>query len=87
MDEINFCPFCSASQHKIFTVKEDQYFCKECNRFFKADHLFYNCPKCNSKKIVDSDFPSPDGQVVFQCQSCKKMLSAKDFFSKSQTSS
>jgi transposase-like protein len=81
-DEINFCPFCSASQHKLFNCADETYFCKECNKFFKANPVTYSCPKCNSKRIIDSDFPSPDGQVVFQCQSCKKMFSAKDFFAK-----
>jgi len=83
-DELNFCPFCSAAQHKVWTYKEDSYFCKECNRFFDCRHNIFSCPKCSSKKIADSDYPSPDGQMVFQCQSCKKLFSAKDFFSKTK---
>ncbi|MFH1510685.1 MAG: hypothetical protein ABIF10_03255 [Candidatus Woesearchaeota archaeon] len=81
-DEINFCPFCSAAQHKIAAVAEGLMFCRECNRFFKLEHVMLPCPKCNSKRIKDSEFPSPDGQLVFQCQSCKRMFPAKNFFNK-----
>jgi hypothetical protein len=86
-DELNFCPFCMASQHKLFAYGNEQFFCKECNRFFKCSPMVYSCPKCNSKKIIDSDFPSPDGQIVFQCQSCKKMFAAREFFNKTGTKS
>lgn len=80
MTELNFCPYCDAPQHKVCLVKEDLYFCKECNRFFSLTEKKMKCLKCSSTDIVDSDFPSPDGQMVFQCSKCKKMASAKDFF-------
>jgi hypothetical protein len=83
-DEINFCPFCSAAQHKIVSCGGELMFCRECNKFFKCTQLSYQCPKCRSKKIVDSEFPSPDGQIVFQCQSCKRMFPARDFFRKAE---
>jgi ribosomal protein L37AE/L43A len=81
-DELNFCPFCSASQHKVFAIDSELSFCKECNRFFRFSPASYACPKCKSRKIIDSEFPSPDGQLVFQCQTCKKMFSGKEFFTK-----
>ncbi len=79
MSEINFCPFCDAPQHKIAILKEDVVFCKECNRFFDVVELNLKCMKCSSTDIVDSEFPSPDGQMVFQCRKCKNMFSSKDF--------
>lgn len=79
-DELNFCPFCNASGHKIAAFPKDTLFCRECNRFFRLEPLSFRCPKCNSRKIVDSDFPSPDGQLVFHCQSCKKMVPAREFW-------
>ncbi|MBW2975450.1 hypothetical protein KY366_07050 [Candidatus Woesearchaeota archaeon] len=80
MSEINFCPFCDAPQHKILLCREDAFFCKECSRFFRLSELGMKCPKCDSLKIVKSDFPSPSGEVAFQCSDCKKILSASEFF-------
>lgn len=79
MSEINFCPFCDSPQHKILLCKSDIFFCKECSRFFKLKELELKCPKCDSKSVVKSDFPSPVGEAVFQCNSCKKTLSASEF--------
>ncbi|MFH1053561.1 MAG: hypothetical protein V1740_04060 [Candidatus Woesearchaeota archaeon] len=84
MVEINFCPFCNAPQHKIVDFVEKYFFCKDCNRFFTLDLLELTCPKCNSKKVQDSDFPTPDGLLVIQCSSCKKMYSAKEFLQKNK---
>lgn len=82
MTEINFCPFCDAPQHKLAGIKEGMYFCKECNRFFKSSQVNFKCLKCSSTDIIDSEFPSPDGQLVFQCNKCKNMASAKEFLEK-----
>jgi len=76
--EINFCPYCSAVSHKILNYNENMYFCKECNIFFKLKHILLKCPKCDSTKIEDSDFPGPDGQIVLQCKTCKKMFGTKE---------
>jgi len=84
MTDLNFCPYCDAPQHKVLPFQEDIYFCKECNKFFKLHYIQYACWKCGSKRFVDSDFPSPDGQVVLQCSSCKKMFSKDDFFKKNE---
>jgi Zn finger protein HypA/HybF involved in hydrogenase expression len=80
MDDLNFCPFCSAAQHKILICKEDLFFCKDCNKFFNLAELKLKCPKCNGEKFTKGDFPSPSGEVVFQCKDCKKMFSATEFF-------
>ena len=78
---VNFCPYCDASQHKVVEIKDERiYFCKECNRFFRNEILQMKCKKCESTNIVDSEFPSPDGQMVFQCRKCKKMYPAVEFF-------
>lgn len=79
MTEINFCPFCDAPQHKILLCKGEIFFCKECSRFFKLKNIELKCPKCDSEKIVKSDFPSPTGETAFQCSDCKKTLSATEF--------
>lgn len=79
MSEINFCPFCDAPQHKILLCKGNIFFCKECSRFFELKEVGLKCPKCDSKNIVKSDFPSPSGEAAFQCNNCKKTLSASDF--------
>ena len=79
MSEINFCPFCDAPQHKILLCNGYIFFCKECSKFFKLEEVELKCPKCNSIKIVKSDFLSPKGEAVFQCNSCKKSLSASEF--------
>jgi len=81
-DEINFCPFCDAPQHKLTLITETMMFCKECNKFFTLEELKLKCPKCDSKNIENSDFPSPDGEIVFQCKSCKKMYPASEFLKK-----
>ena len=79
MTEMNFCPFCDAPQHKILGCAGDIFFCKECHKFFKLKELSMKCPKCDKDKIVKSDFPAPNGEVVFQCMKCKKMFSSKEF--------
>jgi len=76
--EISFCPYCSAPSHKLLNYNEEMYFCRDCNVFFKLNQITLICPKCDSDRIEDSDFPSPDGQIILQCKSCKKMFSAKD---------
>jgi len=78
MPEINFCPFCDSPRHKLNSIKEDFYFCRECNTFFNLNESKLKCVKCPSTDIIDSEFPSPDGQLVFQCSKCKKMFSAKE---------
>ncbi len=82
MTEVNFCPFCNASQHKIIDFQEKFFFCKECNKFFNLNILEMKCPKCSSKRVGDSEFPTPDGQLVIQCSSCKKMYAGKEFLEK-----
>ena len=84
MNELNFCPFCDAPGHKVVSVNDKLYFCKLCNKFFLNEFIQMQCPKCESKRYVDSDFPTPDGQLVIQCQSCKKMFSLKDFMEKNK---
>ena len=85
MKELNFCPFCDAAQHKVILLeKQNLHFCKLCNTFFSLEESKYECFKCGSTRIEDSDFPSPDGQVVFQCKKCKKMFSATEFFEKNE---
>ena len=79
MQEINFCPFCDAPQHKILLCKSEIFFCKECSKFFKLKEINLKCPKCDSGNIVKSDFPSSTGEAVFQCNNCKKALSATEF--------
>lgn len=79
MSEINFCPFCDASQHKILLCKDNIFFCKECSKFFRFEDVELKCPKCSSTGISKSEFPSPSGDAVFQCNSCKKALSASEF--------
>ena len=78
MDEINFCPFCDASEHKILTIKGELLFCKECNRFFQIEEKKLKCIKCDSTNLTDSNFPAPNGDFVFQCKDCKKMFSTKE---------
>jgi len=79
MSEINFCPFCDAPSHKILLCKGDMFFCKECSKFFDLREIELKCPKCDSSKIVKSDFPAPNGEAAFQCNDCKKTLSATEF--------
>ena len=80
MSEMNFCPFCEAPQHKMLGCKEDIFFCKECHKFFKLKELLVKCPRCDKENIIKSDFPAANGEAVFQCGSCKHMLSATEFF-------
>jgi hypothetical protein len=83
MEELNFCPYCDAAQHKVtYMPDQELYFCKTCNNFFRLKDIKFECFKCGSTKIEDSDFPSPDGEIVFQCKKCKKMFSASEFFEK-----
>ncbi len=82
--EINFCPYCDVPQHKIANLKDNLKFCKGCNTFFNLEIVEYRCPKCNSPRIHDADFPSPDGEIVFHCQRCKKMYPSQDFFKRQE---
>ncbi len=84
MVEVNFCPYCDSPQHKLVQFGDDLIFCKECNRFFKLKQVYYRCWKCNSKRIEDSGYPSPNGELVFQCMSCKKMFPQSEFFKKNK---
>src|SRR3989338_6879108 len=77
MSELQFCPYCNASEHKILQIGS-HYFCKECEKFFSCNQLKIECPKCEKKTVTISDFPMPDGSLVFQCMSCKKMFSLKE---------
>ena len=79
MSEMNFCPFCDAPQHKIMFCKDDVFFCKECSKFFRFEGLELKCSKCDSTAIIKSDFPSANGEAVFQCTKCQKALSATEF--------
>ena len=81
MSDLNFCPFCDSPGHKVLDL-QTQYFCRSCNKFFTLAIVQYKCPKCGSLKCQDSDFPAPDGQIVIQCQKCKKMFSLKEFLEK-----
>ena len=77
MAEINCCPYCEAGQHKLMLCKNDIFFCKQCNRFFRFQELDINCPRCKGK-ISKSDFPSPSGEAVFFCNKCKRTYPGKE---------
>jgi hypothetical protein len=78
--EMRNCPFCDAAQHKIIACYESTFFYKECSSFFDIKQKHFQCQKCKNFDIIDSDFPSPSGELVFQCNKCKKMYGAKEFF-------
>lgn len=80
MTELNFCPFCSAQEHKLITISEKYSLCKECGRFFLINHILLKCPKCDKTEIINSDFPSPKGELILQCKRCKRMATVKEFF-------
>lgn len=80
MAELSFCPYCSASHFKLMLCGQEVFFCKECNRFFGFKELSMKCPRCDGTAIRKSDFPSPSGEVVFQCNGCKKSVSATELF-------
>jgi uncharacterized protein YbaR (Trm112 family) len=85
MEELNFCPYCDAAQHKLnYMEKNDTYFCRSCNRFFKLRDIKYKCFKCGNTKMEDSEFPSPTGEMVLQCKKCKKMFTLSEFFEKNE---
>ena len=77
MGEMNFCPYCDAPQHKLLACKEDIFFCKACNRFFKFKDIDVRCDRCKGD-IKKSDFPSPSGDVIFFCSKCKRTFPAKE---------
>jgi Zn finger protein HypA/HybF involved in hydrogenase expression len=79
MTDLNFCPNCNAAHFKIIRCDDKLCFCRECSKFFLFEALSLKCTKCESDKIVKSDFPSPKGEVVFQCSKCKKMWPASEF--------
>jgi ribosomal protein L37AE/L43A len=83
-EEINFCPYCDAPQHKIIIITEKIYFCKECDKFFRLEKLELKCLKCEFIGIKDADFPAADGSIIFQCTKCKKMFSSKEFLKKNK---
>ena len=78
MDELSFCPYCSASSFKITLCKDNLYFCKGCNHFFNFEAKSLKCTKCDATNILKSEFPSPSGEAVFQCGQCKKAFPAKE---------
>ena len=82
--EINFCPFCSAGSNKMI-IFDNLLYCKDCNRFFKSEEEELHCHICKKGRIIVSDFPMPNGEILFQCNSCKKMFSAKEYFSKNES--
>ena len=85
MAELSFCPYCSAAHFKLMLCKEGVFFCKECNRFFGFKELYLKCPKCDSTTVRKSDFPSPTGEAVFQCNGCKKNFSSSELFKYNKT--
>lgn len=80
MTEVNFCPFCNASDHKLLLIDEKKQFCKECDKFFLLEEVKLKCMKCNKTNITLSEFPGANGELIFQCKSCKKMFSMKSLF-------
>ncbi|MFH1642701.1 MAG: hypothetical protein ABIC04_07445 [Nanoarchaeota archaeon] len=80
MADLNFCPYCDASHYKLMLCKDNVFFCKECNRFFRFEELNFKCPKCDKMNIRKGDFPSPSGEVIFQCVNCKKSTGTTEFF-------
>ena len=74
MAKINFCPFCDAPTHKLILLGEKLVYCKACEKFFNLSEEKLKCVKCGSENIRCSDFPSPDGALIFQCEKCKKMV-------------
>jgi len=82
MSDIEACPFCNTSAHKVVHFSNDVYYCKECVKFFQINTTEPRCPKCNSKRVRHSEYPMPNGEAVFHCDVCKKNFSAKDFFEK-----
>ncbi len=81
MAGVNFCPYCDAGSHKMVLVESDMYYCKECDTFLSVGRVELRCPKCGKTRIRDSGYPMPDGEMVFQCDSCKRMFSAAEFLS------
>ena len=81
MGEINFCPFCEAAQHKLMLCKEDVFFCKECNRFFRFESLDIKCPRCKGD-VRKADFPSSKGEALFLCVKCKRTCPASEILEK-----
>lgn len=78
MKHPEFCPFCGAMKHKLMIINEPLFFCKECNKFFDFESKEFRCPKCNSPNLEDSDFPSPDGDIIIHCRGCRKMFTTKE---------
>lgn len=79
MAEVNFCPFCDSPSHKLIVLDNDLFYCKQCENFFVLSERKLECSKCGSKEIRSSDFPAPDGSLIFQCEKCKKMFDIKTF--------
>ncbi len=76
--EINFCPFCDSPSHKLVLLTEKLFYCKQCDKFFNLTEEKLRCMKCNSENVKISDFPAPDGSLVFQCEKCKKMFGTEN---------
>jgi ribosomal protein L37AE/L43A len=79
MAEVNFCPFCDSPAHKLVLLADNLFYCKQCENFFTLKEEKLECSKCNSTEIKCSDFPSPDGSLIFQCEKCKKMFDIRTF--------
>jgi len=75
--DVNFCCYCGAMSNKILTFSDKSY-CKSCDRFFQLKTDKVKCPKCFKGNMKISDFPMPDGAVVFHCNSCKRMCSLEE---------
>lgn len=84
MEDINFCPYCDASQHKIMNISR-AYFCSECCRFFSLETVSMQCPKCARNNISKSDFAGAGGEAIFQCRACKHMFPASDLIKRGNT--
>ncbi len=82
MKDLNFCPNCESPGHRIVEFNDQLHFCKVCNSFFNLSYLELKCPKCGNLKVRTSDFPSPKGELVFQCEKCKRTYPTSDFFKK-----
>jgi len=65
-------------------IDNETIFCRECNNFFELTEVQFKCLKCGSKRFEDSEFPTPDGEMVLQCKKCKKMYSLTDFLKKNE---
>lgn len=77
MGGVAYCSFCSAPKNKLL-ILENAIYCKECDKFFTIKKTSFKCPKCKKGNLKLSDFPMPDGSIVFHCGSCKRMCSSEE---------